>query len=78
MRVFMHVMNCKPYGVPPTLFWTLDLVAWGWGLVAWCLGPDFGVGLVLEGSGLEVCIVWHVLYAVQVKRVRIWLVLATF
>ena len=54
MCVFMHVMNGKPFGVPPTLFWTLDLVAWGLGLVAWCLGPDFGVGLVLEGFGLEV------------------------
>ena len=64
MRVFMHVMNCKPFGVPPTLFWTLDLVAWGWGLVAWCLLADFWGGCVL--------------YAMQVRLVRTWLVLATF
>ena len=26
---------CKPFGVPPTLFWTLDLGVWTLGLGSW-------------------------------------------
>ena len=50
----IYILNCKPFGGPPTLFWILNLGAGGLGLGlgAWVL--DLGFGLVLAGFGLEV------------------------
>ena len=46
----VRASNCKPFGVPSTLLWTLDLGAWGWVLGARDL--ILGLGLCLRASGL--------------------------
>ena len=57
--------DCKPFGIPPTLFWTLDLGGWGWrlgaaGLVLGVWGLDLALGWALEAWGMGF---WHMCYA---------------
>ena len=86
MHSFMHscirsfiylIVNCKPFGGPPTLFWTLDLVVWGWGLGAGGLGlgawgMDLALGwgseawvLGVEHMGYARCAMCYALYLMQ-------------